>query len=83
MSSWGLSYNLYADKLLKLNLFPASIYSMRKYSLVAIKDLLIVSLETAWYKTVARMFDLSSFPPYLPGSNTDSVEPFGVPLDTR
>lgn len=28
--SWGLTYNLYADKLLKLNLFPASIYTMRK-----------------------------------------------------
>jgi hypothetical protein len=30
--SWGLSYNLYADKLLRLNLFPASVYSMRKYT---------------------------------------------------
>ncbi|KAF9019246.1 DUF1793-domain-containing protein [Hymenopellis radicata] len=35
-SSWGLSYNLYADKLLGLNLFPASVYEM----------------QTAWYKTV-------------------------------
>ncbi|KAF8205102.1 DUF1793-domain-containing protein [Pholiota molesta] len=39
-SSWGLSYNLYADKLLKLNLFPSSIYTM----------------QTAWYKTVAQPF---------------------------
>ncbi|PFH52830.1 hypothetical protein AMATHDRAFT_73955 [Amanita thiersii Skay4041] len=38
--SWGLSYNLYADKLLKLNLFPASVYQM----------------QTAWYKTVAQSF---------------------------
>ncbi|KAG5651964.1 hypothetical protein H0H81_006779 [Sphagnurus paluster] len=37
-ASWGLAYNLYAEKLLKLNLFPASIYT----------------LQTAWYKTVAR-----------------------------
>ncbi|EEB88204.1 hypothetical protein MPER_14094, partial [Moniliophthora perniciosa FA553] len=35
-NSWGLSYNLLADKLLKLNLFPASVYQM----------------QTAWYKTV-------------------------------
>ncbi|KAL0949421.1 hypothetical protein HGRIS_009482 [Hohenbuehelia grisea] len=39
-ASWGLSYNLYADKLLKTNLFPASIYQM----------------QTAWYKTVAQPF---------------------------
>ncbi|KAF8639975.1 hypothetical protein AX17_001222 [Amanita inopinata Kibby_2008] len=39
-SSWGLSYNLYADKLLKLNLFPSSIYEM----------------QTAWYKTVTQPF---------------------------
>ncbi|KDR83620.1 hypothetical protein GALMADRAFT_85982 [Galerina marginata CBS 339.88] len=37
-ASWGLSYNLFADKLLKLNLFPASVYQM----------------QTAWYKTVAQ-----------------------------
>ena len=28
-SSWGLTYNLYADKLLGLNLFPSSIYDQR------------------------------------------------------
>uniref|UniRef100_A0A0W0EZL0 Glutaminase n=1 Tax=Moniliophthora roreri TaxID=221103 RepID=A0A0W0EZL0_MONRR len=39
-SSWGLSYNLYADKLLGLNLFPQSVYDM----------------QTAWYKTVAKPF---------------------------
>ncbi|KAF4619311.1 hypothetical protein D9613_005332 [Agrocybe pediades] len=39
-ASWGLSYNLYADKLLKLNLFPQSVYQM----------------QTAWYKTVAQPF---------------------------
>ena len=30
MSSWGLSYNLYADKLLGTNVFPGSVYDMRK-----------------------------------------------------
>ncbi|KDQ29342.1 hypothetical protein PLEOSDRAFT_157064 [Pleurotus ostreatus PC15] len=39
-ASWGLSYNLFADKLLKLNLFPTSIFQM----------------QTAWYKTVAQPF---------------------------
>ncbi|KAG2028249.1 hypothetical protein BDR03DRAFT_883605, partial [Suillus americanus] len=35
-SSWGLSYNLYADRLLGTNVFPESIYDM----------------QTAWYATV-------------------------------
>ncbi|KAG7096816.1 hypothetical protein E1B28_004225 [Marasmius oreades] len=39
-ASWGLSYNLYSDKLLKLNLFPQSIYD----------------LQTAWYNTVSQQF---------------------------
>ncbi|CAA7259876.1 unnamed protein product [Cyclocybe aegerita] len=39
-SSWGLSYNLFADKMLKLKLFPESVYAM----------------QTAWYKTVAQPF---------------------------
>ncbi|KAI0081700.1 DUF1793-domain-containing protein [Panus rudis PR-1116 ss-1] len=39
-ASWGLSYNLYADKLLGLNLFPQSVYDM----------------QTAWYPTVANSF---------------------------
>ncbi|KAF8974432.1 DUF1793-domain-containing protein [Flammula alnicola] len=30
-ASWGLSYNLFADKLLKLNLFPASVYTMQPF----------------------------------------------------
>ncbi|KAG9017718.1 hypothetical protein FRB95_007102 [Tulasnella sp. JGI-2019a] len=41
-ASWGLSYNLYADKLLKLNLFPASVYTM----------------QTAWYKTVEGAYGI-------------------------
>lgn len=28
---WGLSYNLYGDKLLGLNLFPQSVYQMREF----------------------------------------------------
>lgn len=39
-SSWGLTYNLYSDKLLKFNLFPQRIYDQ----------------QTAWYATVAREF---------------------------
>ncbi|KAF9057677.1 DUF1793-domain-containing protein [Panaeolus papilionaceus] len=38
--SWGLTYNLFADKLLKLNTFPESVYTM----------------QTNWYKTVAQPF---------------------------
>lgn len=30
--SWGLTYNLYGDKLLKLDLFPESIYTLRQSS---------------------------------------------------
>jgi hypothetical protein len=28
-SSWGMAYNLWADKLFQYNLFPASVYSMQ------------------------------------------------------
>ncbi|KAJ7283980.1 DUF1793-domain-containing protein [Mycena rebaudengoi] len=41
-NSWGLSYNLYSDKLLKLNLFPQSVYDM----------------QTEWYRTHANAFGL-------------------------
>ncbi|KAJ7507955.1 hypothetical protein B0H11DRAFT_1969465 [Mycena galericulata] len=39
-SSWGLSYNLFGDKLLGLNLFPQSVYAE----------------QTAWYATHANAF---------------------------
>ncbi|KAM5543407.1 hypothetical protein V8D89_002658 [Ganoderma adspersum] len=39
-NSWGLTYNLYADKLLGTNLFPASIYNM----------------QTAWYSSKDNAF---------------------------
>ncbi|KAI0347134.1 DUF1793-domain-containing protein [Trametopsis cervina] len=39
-SSWGLSYNMYADKLLGTNVFPQSIFDM----------------QTAWYSTVVNSF---------------------------
>jgi len=39
-ASWGLSYNLYADKLLELDLFPDMIYQM----------------QTNWYRTVQQPF---------------------------
>ncbi|KAJ4001755.1 hypothetical protein F5050DRAFT_1560073 [Lentinula boryana] len=35
-SSWSLSYNMYADKLLQLDIFPESVYTM----------------QTEWYKSV-------------------------------
>ncbi|KAI0774201.1 DUF1793-domain-containing protein [Fomes fomentarius] len=38
--SWGLAYNLYADKLLKFDLFPETIYD----------------LQTAWYSTHANTY---------------------------
>ncbi|KAJ6628763.1 hypothetical protein B0H10DRAFT_2209222 [Mycena sp. CBHHK59/15] len=38
--SWGLSYNLFGDKMLKLNLFPTSVYDE----------------QTAWYQTHANAF---------------------------
>ncbi|KIM20840.1 hypothetical protein M408DRAFT_119277 [Serendipita vermifera MAFF 305830] len=37
-TSWGLTYNLYAEKLLGFNLFPQSVYDM----------------QTAWYQTVIQ-----------------------------
>ncbi|KAI0327103.1 DUF1793-domain-containing protein [Cubamyces sp. BRFM 1775] len=39
-SSWGLSYNMYADKLLKTNVFPSSVYDM----------------QTNWYSSHANAF---------------------------
>ncbi|KAI0661062.1 DUF1793-domain-containing protein [Cubamyces menziesii] len=39
-SSWGLSYNMYADKLLKTNVFPASVYDM----------------QTNWYSSHANAY---------------------------
>ncbi|KAJ7684052.1 hypothetical protein B0H17DRAFT_941147 [Mycena rosella] len=42
-SSWGLAYNLYADKLLKLNLFPDSVYQM----------------QTNWYRSVQQPYGVA------------------------
>ncbi|KAH8105922.1 DUF1793-domain-containing protein [Cristinia sonorae] len=39
-NSWGLSYNLFADKLLGTNVFPKSVFDM----------------QTSWYSTVANSF---------------------------
>ncbi|KAJ3558367.1 hypothetical protein NM688_g972 [Phlebia brevispora] len=41
-SSWGLSYNMFADKLLQTNVFPESVYDM----------------QTSWYSTVANEFGI-------------------------
>ncbi|KAJ7498791.1 DUF1793-domain-containing protein [Mycena latifolia] len=45
-SSWGLSYNLYADKLLKLDLFPDSIYQMQTNWYTAQQQPFGVALDT-------------------------------------
>ncbi|KAF9523492.1 DUF1793-domain-containing protein [Crepidotus variabilis] len=56
-ASWGLSYNLFADKLLKLNLFPASIYQMRTSSFIHSSFTHLGTFaETAWYKTVQQPY---------------------------
>jgi hypothetical protein len=57
--SWGLTYNLFGDKLLGLGLFPQDIYATREFSrhnlLSAIQGVYhFYYLETAWYKTVVR-----------------------------
>ncbi|KAJ6563311.1 DUF1793-domain-containing protein [Mycena vulgaris] len=44
--SWGLGYNLFSDVHLGLKLFPASVYEM----------------QTAWYKTVAKLYDAHPTP---------------------
>ncbi|KAG9004392.1 hypothetical protein FRB94_002410 [Tulasnella sp. JGI-2019a] len=41
-STWGLTYNLYADRLLGLNLFPGSLYK----------------LQTEWYSTVEQPYGI-------------------------
>ena len=49
-SSWGLAYNLYADKLLSTNVFPQSIFDLRGY--LSFKSLYTASKvrsETKWY----------------------------------
>ncbi|KAG9006475.1 hypothetical protein FRB93_008603 [Tulasnella sp. JGI-2019a] len=41
-ATWGLTYNLYADKLLGLNLFPSSLYE----------------LQTEWYSMVQQLYGI-------------------------
>ncbi|PPQ99075.1 hypothetical protein CVT24_003635 [Panaeolus cyanescens] len=53
-SSWGLSYNLFADKLLKLNTFPQSIYTMRE----SIRLYLCISkfvYQVVWQKRIVGL----------------------------
>lgn len=57
-SSWGLTYNMFADKLLKTNVFPESVFDMR---MIYRQCPLFFSIdrvftETAWYKTVFNGF---------------------------
>ena len=57
-ATWGLSYNLYADKLLKFNLFPQSVYTERSSSSSFRGNYLLIqtsTAESAWYKTVGRL----------------------------
>ncbi|EIM85296.1 DUF1793-domain-containing protein [Stereum hirsutum FP-91666 SS1] len=45
-SSWGLAYNLYADKLLGLNLFPQSIYDTQASWYSSVKGTYGIPLDT-------------------------------------
>lgn len=47
-SSWSTAYNLYADRLLGLNIFPEAVYE----------------LQDAWYRTVARAFSCRFLAPW-------------------
>ena len=50
---------MYADKLLKTNVFPQSVYDMRGYRIdIAhlIYQLTPLNAETAWYNTVVNSF---------------------------
>ncbi|KAG6830826.1 hypothetical protein H0H92_014478 [Tricholoma furcatifolium] len=57
-ASWGLIYNLYGDKLLGLNLFPESIYTMRKSTVLPQDLVAYVFQETAWYANVAQAYGI-------------------------
>lgn len=50
---WGLLYNLYADKLLGFNMFPQSVYDIRKYIPFCPTriDSNCSTTETKWYGT--------------------------------
>lgn len=56
--SWGLSYNLYADKLLGTNVFPSSVFEMRTFwSFYKVgSSTHVAPTETAWYSTAANSF---------------------------
>lgn len=41
--SWGLTYNMYADILLGTNVFPSSVYDMRKYERGSSDCILVLS----------------------------------------
>lgn len=45
--SWGLTYNMYADILLGTNVFPSSVYDMRKYERGS-SDCILVLSDSSW-----------------------------------
>ena len=49
--SWGIAYNLYADKLLGTNIFPSSVYDMRTYLILfaPLSGPNSTFAETKWY----------------------------------
>ena len=49
--SWGIAYNLYADKLLGTNVFPSSVYDMRTYPVLSawLNGPDSAFAETKWY----------------------------------
>lgn len=84
--SWGLAYNLYADKLLKLNLFPRSVYDRRKTSYCYQRGvyLYLTSLNKKRHGTKllhVRTKALQNILCLLRALNLS--ESYGIPLDTR
>ena len=58
--SWGLAYNLLADKLLGTKVFPESVFDMRKSFFIFGSEGFLISLrvrtETSWYSTVTSTY---------------------------
>ena len=66
---WGLLYNLYADRLLGFNMFPESVYDIRRCYFLSLHtniftpDSTCSMTETKWY--------------------ANNIDQFGIRLDSR